>query len=554
MLTTRRSLSAVFALAATTITLSGSAAAQSVSSGSEKIDYATLARIKEEGLQRSQVMDQISWIADVYGPRLTGGPGIRQAADWTKKKFGEWGLAGIHEEPWAFGKGWQLVRFHAHMIEPQIMPIIGLPKSWTPSTNGTVQADVVLAPIDTAADFDKYKGKLQGKIVLTQPARAVRMLDGRVVLRMNEDDIAEAMTTPVPAGSRAGGGGPGGQGGQGQQLAQRIAQFYQSEGAIAVIERGSDSDQSAGGSDLAWQAQRVDGGTIFVGSGGTRDENAGKGLPSVLIAVEHYNRMVRILEKGVPVKMELHVETKFLDEPQGQGGFNIVAEIPGTDPKLKDEVVILGAHFDSHHGATGATDNATGSVAMIEAMRILKAAGVKPRRTIRVALWGGEEQGLMGSRAYVKQHFADPGDHADQARVGQARGVLQPRQRHRQDPRRVVPGQPRRQAGVRAVDRAAQGPRRRDPRSRARSGRPIMHRSRRWGCRAFSSCRSVSSTTRARTTRTWTSWIACSARTSCSRRRCRRRSRSWPRSAMRSCRGRRSRKSKWRSSGRWSRA
>ena len=165
-------------------------------------------RIKEEGLQRSQAMDHVSWLADVYGPRLTGGPGIRQAAEWTKKKFGEWGLTNIHEESWAFGKGWQLVRFHAHMIEPQVMPIIGMPKSWTSSTNGTVQADVVLAAIATAADFDKYKGKLQGKIVLTQPSRAVRMLDGRVVLRMTDDDIAEANTTPVPP-QRAGGGGGG---------------------------------------------------------------------------------------------------------------------------------------------------------------------------------------------------------------------------------------------------------------------------------------------------------------------------------------------------------
>jgi hypothetical protein len=372
---------------------------------SEKLDYATLQRIKEEGLQRSQAMDHISWIADVYGPRLTGGPGIRQAADWTKRKFGEWGFANIHEEPWAFGKGWQLVRFYAHMTEPQIMPIIGLPKSWTPSTNGTVEAEVVLAPITTTADFDKYKGKLQGKIVLTQPARAVRMLDGRIVLRMEDEDIAEAKTTPVPPARAS--GGPGGFQ-QGQNLAQRAAQFYQSEGAIALIDRGQDGDLSAGGSDLSWQAQRVDGGTIFVGSGGTRDENAGKGLPSITITVEHYNRMVRILERNVPVKMELHVETKFLDEPAGKGGFNIIAEIPGTDPKLKDEVVILGAHFDSHHGATGATDNATGSVAMIEAMRILKASGVKPRRTIRVALWGGEEEGLMGSRAYVKDHYGDP--------------------------------------------------------------------------------------------------------------------------------------------------
>ena len=401
-----RHVSLAAAIAMNALSLASRAGhAQSPSSGTERIDYATLARIREEGLQRSQAMDHMSWLADVYGPRLTGGPGIRQAADWTKRKLGEWGLANVHEETWPFGKGWELVRFHAHMIEPQVMPIIGMPKSWTPGTEGTVQAEVVLAPITSPADFEKYRSKLRGKIVLTQPPRAVRMLDGRIVLRMHEDDIAEAKTTPVPA-ARAG-GGPGGFA-QGQQFAQRVAQFYQSEGAIALIDRGSDSDMSAGGSDLSWQTQRVDGGTIFVGAGGPRDDNAGKGLPSIVIAVEHYNRMVRILERNVAVKMELHIETRFIDEQAGQGGFNIVAEIPGTDPKLKDEVVILGAHFDSHHGATGATDNATGSVAMIEAMRILKAAGIRPRRTIRVALWGGEEQGLMGSRAYVRQHFADP--------------------------------------------------------------------------------------------------------------------------------------------------
>ncbi|HEX6049916.1 MAG TPA: M20/M25/M40 family metallo-hydrolase [Gemmatimonadaceae bacterium] len=385
----------------------GGASAQTTTPAGEKIDYATLARIRDEGLQRSQAMEHMSWLADVYGPRLTGSTGIRRAADWAKRKMGEWGLTNVHEEPFAFGKGWELVRFHAHMIEPQVMPIIGMPKSWTPGTNGTVQADVVLAPISTPADFEKYRSKLRGKIVLTQPARAVRMLDGRIVLHMNEDDVAEAQSTPVPPARGGAGGGRGG-GGQGQQFAQRVAQFYQAEGALALIDRGSDSDESAGGSDLSWRTQRVDGGTIFVGSGGPRDENAGKGLPSIVAAVEHYNRMVRILERNVPVKMELHVETRFLDEPAGQGGFNIVAEIPGTDPRLKDEVVMLGAHFDSHHGATGATDNATGSVAMMEAMRILKAAGVRPRRTIRVALWGAEEQGLIGSRAYVRQHFADP--------------------------------------------------------------------------------------------------------------------------------------------------
>jgi Zn-dependent M28 family amino/carboxypeptidase len=176
---------------------------------------------------------------------------------------------------------------------------------------------------------------------------------------------------------------------------------------LALIDRGSDSFISAGGSGLSWQTQRTDDGTIFVGSGGSRGADAGTGLPAITIAVEHYNRMVRILDKGVPVKMELDVRTRFHDE-NSMNGFNIIAEIPGTDPKLKDEVVMLGAHFDSWHGATGATDNGTGSTAMIEAMRILKAVGAKPRRTIRLALWGGEEQGLLGARAYVKAHLADP--------------------------------------------------------------------------------------------------------------------------------------------------
>jgi carboxypeptidase Q len=367
----------------------------------EKIDYPTLARIRDEGFERSRAMETISWITDVYGPRLTGSPQIRQASEWVKRQFATWGLANIHEEPWPFGKGWSLLKYSANMIEPQVQPIIGMPKAWTPGTNGPVTADVVLASIARDADFETYRGKLRGKIVLTQRARAVRMLDGRVVLRMNEKDIAEAEEAPIPEAGRAGGAG------EGARFQERVQRFYKDEGVVAVLDRGSDSDMSAGGSDLSWQTQRTDGGTIFVGSGGSRGADAGQGLPAITIAVEHYNRMVRILEKGVPVKVELDIRTQFHDEAS-MNGFNIVAEIPGTDPKLKDEVVMLGAHFDSWHGATGSTDNATGSTAMIEAMRILKAIGAKPRRTIRIGLWGGEEEGLLGSRAYVAAHFGDP--------------------------------------------------------------------------------------------------------------------------------------------------
>ena len=375
----------------------------------EKLDYETISRIRDEGLNRSQVMDHISWLADVYGPRLTGGPGIQQAGDWTLKKFNEWGLANAKRETFPFGKGWSLERFSAHMIEPQVQPIIGLPAGWTPSTTGTVTAEVIRAQVETEADFERYRGKLAGKIVLTQPARTVRMLDGLLVHRMTPDQMEEAKTTPIPAargggrGARSGGRGAAG----GQNLRAKIEQFFKSEGVVALFNRGGDNDQTSVGSNLTAQHQRPDGGTIFPTGNGSRGPDAGNGLPTVTVAVEHYNRMVRILDKGVPVKVELNIQAKFYEETT-PNGFNLVAEIPGTDPALKDEVVLLGAHFDSVAHSPGATDNATGSAAMMEAMRILKAIGAKPRRTIRLALWGGEEEGLLGSRAYVRDHYGDP--------------------------------------------------------------------------------------------------------------------------------------------------
>lgn len=375
----------------------------------EKIDLAAIAQIRDEGLNRSQVMDHISWIADVYGPRLTGGPGIMQASDWAIKKFQEWGLANPHREHFPFGRGWSLERFHATMIEPQVEALIGSPGSWTPSTNGTITAEVVRVQIDSEEDFAAYKGKLAGKIVLMQPAREVRMLEGLIVSRMGEKEIQEAMTTPIPAqrgGARGrGGSGRGGRGGQ--SVASRIPQFLKAEGVAAIFNRGSDTLASSVGSGLSIQQQRVDGGTIFPTGGGSRSADPAAGIPTVTLAVEHYNRMIRILDKGIPVKVELNVQAKFYEEPSEGLGFNTIAEIPGTDPALKDEVVLLGAHFDSVAASPGATDNATGSAAMMEAMRILKAVGVQPRRTIRIALWGAEEQGLLGSRAYAREHLGD---------------------------------------------------------------------------------------------------------------------------------------------------
>jgi hypothetical protein len=384
----------------------------------ESLDYSTIALIRDEGLNRSQVMDHIGWLSDVYGPRLTGGPGILQASDWAIRKFNEWGLVNAHRESWPFGRGWALVRFSAHMIEPQIQPLIGFPGSWTPGTKGSVTAEVVRVQIDSVADFEKYRGKLAGRILLTQPERTVSMLDGPIVHRMSPDDFAEAAMTPIPA--PRGGAGRRGRGaedpadeesgrgrGAPQTLAAKTAEFFRAEGVVAAFNRGSDSVMASIGSNLTAEQQRTDGGTIFPTGNGSRGADAGSGVPTVTLAVEHYNRMVRVLARGIPVKVELNIETKFYDETS-PNGFNTVAEIAGSDPKLKDEVVLLGAHFDSVAAATGATDNATGSAAMMEAMRIVKAVGARPRRTIRVALWGGEEEGLLGSRAYVREHFGDP--------------------------------------------------------------------------------------------------------------------------------------------------
>jgi hypothetical protein len=369
------------------------------------VDLGAVSRIKQEALTNSQAMDHVGWMSDVYGPRLTGTPQMEEASKWAMKKFTEWGLANVHQERFAFGQGWKVERFSAHLVEPQVQPIIGFPRTYSPSTKGAVTADVMRLDIRSEADFARYAGKLRGKIVLAQGARRVRMLDDRVVLRMNEEDIAEALETPIPEAGRA--GGAGGAGGTG--FAGKLAQFYVAEGVVALLERGSDSDLSAGGSDLSWQTQRTDGGTIFPGSGGSRDPKAPAQVPSATIAVEHYNRMVRLLDKGLPVKVELNISTTFYPESAGTpNGINTIAEIPGSD--LADEVVILGAHFDSHPYATGATDNATGSSAMMEAARIIKSLGLRPRRTIRVALWGAEEQGLLGSRAYVAQHYGNAHD------------------------------------------------------------------------------------------------------------------------------------------------
>jgi hypothetical protein len=403
----------------------------------EKFDTAAVNKIIDEGMNRSQVMELLSWLTDVHGPRLTNSPEYAQAAEWAAAKLREWGLQNVHFDKWGpFGRGWTLKRFSANLTAPRAFPIIAYPKAWTQGLKGTVSADVVYLDAKSEEDLQKYKGQLKGKFVLVSDPRqltahfapeAARFPDSLLLRMANADlpagvgqrqpmrfpNMAQIMALPAPQRDStlralirqfmpeadeatirrmlANIGGP--------QLGPRKLEFAQSEGAVAVLDIG-----------------RGDGGTLFVQSASAvyppntppdqrvsvYHEKAPKSIPQVTVAAEHYNRMVRMIQKGQKLKMEMTLEVEFT---KPDSGFNIIAEIPGTD--LQDEIVMIGAHFDSWHSGTGATDNATGSAVCMEAMRILQTLGLKPRRTIRIGLWGGEEQGLLGSRAYVAKTFAD---------------------------------------------------------------------------------------------------------------------------------------------------
>jgi len=364
----------------------------------ETVDYDAVYRIKEEGFARSQVMTIMSWLTDVYGPRLTNSPGFRRSGEWAVKEMTSWGLANVKLEPWVgptgpFGRGWSNDKFYLQATTPGgTFPVIGMSTAWTPGTDGAVSGDAVMAVIETPEDLAKFKGQLKGKFVLTSAMREVPALWMAPAQRYSEEQLAalQADTDPTPRvgrGGRAGGPGRGGGRGGPQGFAAQRTQFFKDEGVLGLIAAG-----------------RGDGGTVFLGGASANRNPAVKdlGLPQIVVAVEHYGRIARTLEKNMPVKIEADIRNTFHDDTSS---FNVVAEIPGTDKA--DEIVMLGAHFDSWHGGTGATDNAAGSAVMMEAMRILKASGVKLRRTVRIGLWGGEEQGLMGSRAYVTEHFAD---------------------------------------------------------------------------------------------------------------------------------------------------
>lgn len=371
---TRRAL---FVILVAAVPLSAQVAAPTA----DRVDLDALYKIKEEGLQRSQVMEITSYLTDVYGPRLTNSPNIKAAADWTRQKLSEWGLVNVRLEPWGpFGRGWSNERFSAQVVSPRPFPLIGYAGAWTPGTNGPVTGEAVMAVVDSEPDFARFRGKLRGKFVLAQRMPEVQPLWEAPAHRLTDTELADLATQPPPP--RPFGGGGGGF----QQFNQRRMQFYLDEGVAAVVYPG-----------------RGDGGTVFGTGNGPRDPGGAAFPPTMSIAVEHYGRIARILDKGVPVTLQVDIQNRFYDD--NLSTFNLVAEIPGTDKA--DELVMLGAHFDSWHGGTGATDNAAGSAVMLEAVRLLRATGLKMRRTVRIALWTGEEQGLLGSRAYVRDHFAD---------------------------------------------------------------------------------------------------------------------------------------------------
>lgn len=365
----------------------------------EKVDLEAIYKIKEEGFQRSKVMEITSWLTDVYGPRVTNSPGFRKAGEWAVKEMTGWGLSNVKLEPWGpFGRGWSNEKFYAMATTPGgRFPLIGMSQVWTPGTDGPVSGNAILAVIETAEDFAKFKGQLKGKIVLTTAMREVLPLWTAPASRYTDDQLKDLQreTDATPRGNvfgRAGGpgrqGGPAGGRGAAQSFAADRTKFFIAEGVAALLVPG-----------------RGDGGTVFVQGGGSREANAPASLPTISVAIEHYGRIVRTLEKQMPVTIDLDIKNTFHDDPMS---FNVVAEIPGADKAA--EIVMLGAHFDSWQGGTGATDNAAGSAVMMEAMRILKLSGLRLRRTVRLGLWGGEEQGLIGSREYVKAHFADRAD------------------------------------------------------------------------------------------------------------------------------------------------
>ncbi|HXO30736.1 MAG TPA: M20/M25/M40 family metallo-hydrolase [Candidatus Acidoferrales bacterium] len=360
----------------------------------EKVDLETMGRIRYEGFHDSKVMDYATGLMDTIGERLTGSPNMKRANEWTRDQLTAMGLSNAHLESWGpFGRGWASQYVNVRMTSPDVVTLLAYPKAWTPGTNGVVQGKCIRATIDDRKDFDKYKGKLAGMIVILGADAEVKPITEPPYKRLSDDELAKLADYQIPADR------PGFRFAdfiKRQQFIKDLNQFFADEKVLAVIDH---SRGTAGG------------GTVFVQSGGSYKPGETTTVPQLTMASEHWTRIARLLQQKKDVSLELNVSSTFYDDDAMQ--YDTIAEIPGTDKK--DELVMLGAHLDSWHAGTGATDNGAGTIVMMEAVRILKALDLKPRRTIRIGLWSGEEEGLLGSQGYVQNHFGarppmdDPG-------------------------------------------------------------------------------------------------------------------------------------------------
>jgi hypothetical protein len=350
----------------------------------EKVDLETISRIRYEGFHNSKVMELATGLMDSIGERLTGSPNMKKANEWTRDQLTAMGLSNSHLESWGpFGRGWANQSISVRMTSPDITPLIVYAKAWTPGTNGAVTGKCIRANIEKKEDFDKYRGKLAGMIVILGPDAEVKPIIESPYKRYTDDDLAKLSDYEIPADrspSRMA------EFARRRQFAKDLNQFLADEKVLAVIDH---SRGTAGG------------GTVFVQSGGSYKPGETTTIPQLTMASEQWARIARLLDQKKEVSLELNVANTFYDDDPMQ--YDTIAEIPGADKK--DEVVMLGAHLDSWHAGTGATDNGAGTIVMMEAVRILKALDIHPRRTIRIGLWSGEEEGLLGSQGYVEQHF-----------------------------------------------------------------------------------------------------------------------------------------------------
>lgn len=377
-------------------------------SAQEPVDQEVVDAIRKHGLEDSQVMETLSWLTDVYGPRLTGSPSLRRASEWAAERLTSWGMQNVRLEPWGpFGRGWWFDRFSMHVTEPVSFPVLAYPKAWSAPSGGVVEGEVVLFQPQDDEDLSRYAGQLTGKFVMLDEPRTVAEPFEPPAKRFDAEELLTRATAP---NAESGGRRYSEEQLRRYRLRQERFRFVYDQAPAAILDVGSPRGDYGSVFSGAASVPAPDEASWY-GGPASYDLDAGAVVPQITLAAEHYNRLIRLIQKGFPVRARFELDATYTtDDPME---YNVIAEIPGTDPEIGDEVVMLGAHLDSWHTGTGATDNASGSAVMMEAMRILQRVfqetGKQPRRTIRLALWTGEEQGLLGSRAYVSEHFATLG-------------------------------------------------------------------------------------------------------------------------------------------------